>query len=647
MREWFTAAEILQVGSVALPTDMRALNRLIERNGWRIDERRARPRTGRGGGTEYHISLLPAEVQARLVVAQTAETPNARALSRSSALWARFEALPEKAKAKARRCLAIVERVDTLTRGGMVARVAVALVSHEEEIASSTIWTWLRAAGSVPAADRLAALAPRHQGRTLTKQVDPRAWSFLVADYLRPEQPAFEASHRRMCEAAAEQGWSPLPSAKTLKRRVDREIPRGARTLARAGADAARRVFPHQTRDRSVFSALQAVNADGHRFDVFVRWPDGTIARPVMVAVQDLFSGMILGHRIDATENWSAVRHAFADVVESFGIPEQCWLDNGRSFASKWISGGMKTRFRFTVRDDEPKGLLTQLGVQVHWATPYHGQAKPIERAFRDLCEEIAKHPRCAGAYTGNSPEAKPENYGSKAIPLDDFRAIVANEIARHNLRTGRRTATAKGRSFAATFKASMEADGALVRRATDAQRRMLLMAAEGVTARKPTGEVHLGENRYWAEPLVELMGKKVVARFDPDDLMAPVAVYTLDGRYLCEAPCIAATGFDDMDAAREHARRKRAWFKAQRELLDLERRMTIDEVARLLPKIDPVEPPPPTKVVRLVAAGAATPKPAAAEELWAGAENFGRAARMLEAGTVIPFTRNDGGDAA
>src|SRR5262249_15809448 len=159
----------------------------------------------------------------------------------------------------------------------------------------------------------------------------------------RPEQPSFEACHRRLLDAAAKENWSPIPSAKTLKRRMEREIARGARTLARNGADAARRVFPHQTRDRSVFTALQPANADGHRFDVFVRWPDGTVARPVMVAIQDLYSGLIVGHRLAATESWTAVRHAFADVVESFGIPEQCWLDNGRAFASKWMAGGMKT----------------------------------------------------------------------------------------------------------------------------------------------------------------------------------------------------------------------------------------------------------------------------------------------------------------
>src|SRR3546814_11612024 len=68
------------------------------------------------------------------------------------------------------------------------------------------------------------------------------------------------------------------------------------------------------------------------------------------------------------------------------------------------------------------------------------GQSKPIERAWRDFCDTIAKHPVFAGAYTGNKPDAKPENYGSHAVPLALFRAVFAREIAGPNAGQGRRT---------------------------------------------------------------------------------------------------------------------------------------------------------------------------------------------------------------
>lgn len=360
--------------------------------------------------------------------AQTALTANAAPIEspqRIAPQWEAFEQLSAKAKAEAHQRLQVVHQVERLRSGGLKVGAAVSTAARQASVGSSTLWQWLKLCAGVPRANWLAALAPAHRGRTATVDCDPRAWDFLVADYLRAERPSFEAAHRRMLEAAQIHGWSPLPSARTLQRRLEK-LPAAVRMLARHGRDAATRMFPHQIRDRSGFAALQAFNADGHRFDVFVHWEDGSVGRPLACVVQDLGTGMILGHRIAQSENWATVRLAFADVVRRYGIPEQCWLDNGRAFASKWLTGGMQKRFRFTVRDDEPAGILTQLGIRVHWTTPYHGQSKPIERAFRDFCEEIAKHPACAGAYTGNRPDAKQKNYGSKAIPIATFRALVA-----------------------------------------------------------------------------------------------------------------------------------------------------------------------------------------------------------------------------
>jgi hypothetical protein len=380
---------------------------------------------------------------------------------------------------------------------------------------------------------------------------------------------------------------------------------------------------------------MQAVNADGHKFDVFVRWEDGTIGRPVMVAWQDLHSDKVVGHRLDQGESWTLVRLAFADMVESFGIPEEAWLDNGRAFASKWLTGGMPNRYRFTVRDDEPEGILTQLGVTVHWTTPYHGQSKPIERAFRDLCEEIAKHPKCAGAYTGNAPDAKPENYASRAVPIEDFRALVVEQIARHNARSGRRSAVAAGRSFDDVFAASLAAPGTMVKRATEEQRRMFLSAAEGVTARKPTGELEFAGNRYWAEALADQIGRKLVIRFDPQDLLRPLPVYTLDGRFICEAECIEATGFNDIDAAREHAKKRRLYVKRMREALKLERTLSIDEVAALMPSPEVPKARPTPAVVKLVVNGRPRPAHEDIDEAFARGVD-----RLFGAGNVVPLGR-------
>src|SRR5690606_30876154 len=120
------------------------------------------------------------------------------------------------------------------------------------------------------------------------------------------------------------------------------------------------------------------------------------------------------------------------------------------------------------------------------------GQSKPIERAFRDLAENIAKHPFCAGAYTGNTPDAKPENYASRAIPFAEFSAHVDRMIAEHNARPGRKAGNAKGRSFDETFAASLEDPASLVRWPTENQRALWLLAAERIRTKKGSGHIEI-----------------------------------------------------------------------------------------------------------------------------------------------------------
>jgi putative transposase len=289
---------------------------------------------------------------------------------------------------------------------------------------------------------------------------------------------------------------------------------------------------------------------------------------------------------------------AFGDLVETFGIPDYCYLDNGRSFASKWLTGRTPNRYRFKVKDEDPAGILTQLGVEVHWTTPYAGQSKPIERAFGDFARGIAKHPRFAGAWTGNNPMGKPENYASKAVPLDVFIQTVAEGIIEHNARIGRKARVCAGRSFVETFSESYAKSP--IRKATAEQQRLWLMAAEAIGVSRQDGSVAVGGNTFWSEFLLDHRGKKVTVRFDPQDLQDRVYVYRLDGAYLGAAPCTAAGGFNSVEDAQAHNRKRNAFLRATRDLMKAELSMSIRDVAALLPS--PIEPAPlpATKIVRL-----------------------------------------------
>ncbi|MQP67501.1 DDE-type integrase/transposase/recombinase [Niveispirillum sp. SYP-B3756] len=605
--DWYSAADMARLMGIS----HQRFNQIVAERGWRspANLRCTGHPTGiwrrENGKILYHYSLLPALVRARLAAGTQLATPtdDRKAVKQRLArdqLWALYEKASDKTRDRARRKLAALQAVHTCVQSGMAKDASVRMIGQEQGFSAASYYGWETRVAGIDRADWLPYLLDRYTGRVADPEsCSDEAWEFIKADYLRPEARAFEVCYRTLAHVATQKGWT-IPSSRTLLRRLEREIPVVVRVLKREGLDALKRLFPAQERDRSMFHALEAVNVDGHTFDVFVAFPDGSIGRPCLVGFQDLYSGLILSWRVDRSETKELVRLAIGDMVRRWGIPDHCWLDNGRAFASKWITGGIANRYRFKVKEEEPSGLLTDLGVAVHWTTPYHGQAKPIERAWRDFCNNIAKDPRLAGAYTGNNPTAKPENYASRAVPLDDFLKVVAWGIHEHNNRPGRDTKVCGRRlSFQAAFEASYAQ--APIRKATPQQHRLWLLAAEGVKARDRDGAVHIEGNRYWAEFLTQHRGTKLVARFDPQDLHGEVHLYSLSGSYLGAAPCVEAAGFADIAAARAHAAKRNAWLKAVKQTAKAELAMSIEEVAALLPEAPEAPPPPAPGIIRPV----------------------------------------------
>lgn len=617
-REWFTAAELADLALPGLPQDKRSLNRRAREESWALRSDPAgaplaRPRIGRGGGTEFHLSLLPGS--ARLELARRGISGELDTLTViepvSAGSWRWFDGQTAKVKAEAARRLALIGEIELLEGAGMTRTTAIAAVAARHDVASSTLWNWFGLLDGVAAADRLPALAPRRKGGGCEVEIDPLVWNLFKSDFLRPSAPTLTSCYARTAAKAAELGLT-MPSERTLRRKLDREVDPLVIKLRRKGEEAVRRAMPAQRRSIEELRALELVNIDGHKFDVFVRTEDGRVVRPIMVAIQDVYSSKILAWRIGEVESAVQTRLAFADLFAKFGIPAGCVLDNGRAFASKWITGGAKSRFRFKIRAEEPTGLLTALGIAIHWALPYRGQSKPIERAFRDLCDTIARHPAMEGAYVGNSPTAKPENYGSRAIAWAEFAAHAERGIAAHNARLGRRGRNYRGRSFDQVFAESYAA--APIGKATPEQLRMALLAAEQVTVSRQTGEVALFGNRYWSMGCSQLHGRRVTVRFDPDNLMNDVHLYGEDGAYLTSAQVIADTGFLDAESARSWAKRTADYRKQVRAAADAEQLLAAEEVARLQAGFVEPELPPPSVVrpVRHRGQTAAALKPAA-----------------------------------
>ncbi|EAQ27491.1 transposase domain-containing protein [Roseovarius sp. 217] len=611
-QEWWSAADLAEAGLPDLPGTKRKINLLAEREGWARHAGKVRRRKGAGGGVEYHWSLLPIRARMRLS-ADLVNSPAAR--PGKDEAWERYAAAGDKARTEAEARLEAIAEVELLVGAGLTRSAAVREVARKLGRSEKSLWNYLGQVEGVAPADRLAYLIDGRAVRRAPAQrgdVDPAFLALVRSDWLRLSQPSLTSCYDRAVRVwTSERRNSAVPPLHQVRRWIKANVSAPTETYLRKGEQALRRLYPAQVRSKAFMVPLECVQGDYHKFDVFVRWPGiDTPVRPQMMVWSDVYSGKLLAWRLSDTANSHTVQLVTGDLIRTYGIPQSVLIDNGREFAAKAMTGGTPTRFRFKVTDEDIPGLLPLLGVHVHWATPYSGQSKPIERAFRDLCDRVAKHPAFDGAYTGNKPTAKPEDYGTRAIPLDEFRLVLEEELAHHNARPGRRSEVAMGRSFNEVFNEGYAR--ATIKRATDEQLRLWLLRAEGVRAKTSNGALKLYDTEYWSEWMYRIAGEKVVARFDADDLTAGLEVYDLAGRYLGHAKCLKDAKFRDVEAARDHNRKRKTWMRAQRDEAKAARELTAAEVAarvRAASGLAADEPLPEAQVHQLVTPHRAAPK--------------------------------------
>lgn len=588
MREWLAASEV--AGLPAVPRTKSGVIRRAREDGWQ-----SRSRATRGGGREYHVGSLPAEARAALLLRDKRQASShaqaADDAARESELWAAYERKPDRMKAEATRRLNALLAVEQLVREGCQRLEAYTIVATQLGESESTIRNWLRLVKGEPQRVWAPLLVPKWVGRTALLDYDQRVYAMFRDLYLDGSRPPARTCYNRVARwAAAQVPPVTMPSYATLCREVRRREDPAVVLLEREGERKLQESFPYLERSREGLRAMQLVNADGHDLDLAVVWPDGERTRAVLMTVQDIHSSKIVGYGLLKSETAYGMSLTFLDTFSQWGLPEQLYIDNTLAAASKRMTAGAPGRKRFRDRAGDPLGVMPLLEVKVHFVTPAHGQAKPIERSFRSLADLISKHPAFAGAYLGNNPLNKPANYGERVITLAELEPVVANEVAVYNATIGRRTETAGGvRSYDDVFGESYNAHAHLIRRLTPAQQRLLYSVAERVTVDRRDGCVKLFKNRYWSEALSHLKGKQVVLRYHPrETLHGSVWVYRLDGTLVGEAPVYAKAGFADAAAAERHTRARKQFMRKKKDLAKAQRRLEAAEVEALVPRMPP-----------------------------------------------------------
>lgn len=469
-----------------------------------------------------------------------------------------FKRLPTSTQQKTKKRWTIVQRFHSFRATSLPEMRCYELAALEAGRSVSAVRNWVGLCEGLDRGDWLVALAPKHHGRNVRADISLDASNYIHSEYFKLTKPSLKPIYRRATKLALEHSWT-LPSYATVKRLIDAE-PHSYHVLMREGEEAFELLYPTQQRDYSMLHVSEIWCCDGRKADVFCRWEDGTVSRPIVITWLEVRSRVILSYVIARTESADAIRLAFKAAAEKCGglIPDSVLLDNSRAFASKLLSGGAPNRFRFQVREDDIPGIFTLLGIEIIWALPFHGRSKPVESLHRQYAEA---EKRFDGAYCGNRPDARPEDCDpAKAVSIEQYRALLDETLAMYHS-TPHRGHGMEGRSPREVYEALLPQSAP--RQATREQLWICCLAAERVRLAPDNGEVRIMGNRYWTEKLAEQpRDRDYVARFNPEDAEEPVAVF--DGeRFICYAPILARTGFRDSAAAKTGARARGQFLKS------------------------------------------------------------------------------------
>ncbi|HEY1505745.1 MAG TPA: Mu transposase C-terminal domain-containing protein [Stellaceae bacterium] len=568
--EWFTAAELEELELPGLPTTrFRIAEKAIKENWQR------RPRRARGGGYEFHISSLPAAAreaiklkrleEARLQLMPKITSAQVKAAAASTVhevvpLRPSDEAplavakLSDRQRASMDARLVILQAIDALAAttnrktaiGLFIAAAAEKSLPPELQqlvpianarageggrvVSVQTIKRWLklRKRGG-------AALAPLERA----KDPEPDWVRWFMQFYQQPQKPKITLAYECFIKCDKLPPDLQIPTLHQVRRYLA-ALSQVKKNKGRESAKELKKNKSWHKRDASGHDPLEIIVADGHTADWMVQHPDhGRPFRPEITSIMDARTRRNVGFSVSLKENTITVADALRHCIETFGVPQCFYTDNGPGYRNKEL-------------DHPYLGILAAFEIEHPTSIPYNSQARGlVERSHRTLWIEPA---RVLPGYCGRDMDATAAKKIAKQIdkdidangeshllmPWGELVPWCQRQVDEYNAAphtalpwivdpvTGKR----RHRSPNEEWQAAIDSGWAPTR-IDSKQAEFLVKPQREVTCIR--GLVRLWNNHYFHAALEEHGGRRVIVRFDVHD-PERVWVADADGRYICTA---------------------------------------------------------------------------------------------------------------
>ena len=491
-KEFLTAREIAEAvneaGLTGFPRTVQKINDYAVRNGWKaLPSNLARKRTGRGGGFEYHFTLLPDVVHAALrrqhtskvllaqqatEVADTKRQLQARdtmklqarqrmvmekrsqillaldayrisqSASQAGAIRAFVDAQDQHARwiaaqdaVKAGKPVRDAEvqllltepdlpRADAFDLLPEVLALANARDTGSSKISRTTLYRWFQ----MRQQGGVQALAPE---RTKEDAPLPVGFSEFLRHYGKASKP--DASEALGDYLATDQGRKHPLTIAQVRYALKVKLNNIEKHVGREGMLTLRSRLPYIQRTTDNMLPTTMYVADGKTFDAEIAdWKSHRPMKPEITSILDVAPRYCVGYAISRKENTVAVVEALRNACVNHGIPAIFYTDRGAGYKNK-------------VMDGDVSGLMGRLSITKMHALPYNSQAKGnIERFNRTAWNPLAKKlPTYLGKDMDKEASAKVHKitrsdiaeFGqSRLLPSwDEFREMCEDAVAKYN----------------------------------------------------------------------------------------------------------------------------------------------------------------------------------------------------------------------
>ena len=259
--------------------------------------------------------------------------------------------------------------------------------------------------------------------------VDNRLYEYFKNLYLKEGAPSLYSCWEQTKGFAIRENMdlNGFPSHHSFRRKLEKEISKQAIYLARYGYSAWNRKYSNYIeRDYSNIICGKVWVSDHAQIDIACLTETGESVFPWVTAWRDFKSSKWLGWLLQTGHpNSDHIFQTFYYAAENYGLPTDVIIDNGKDYRCKDFAGGRK---RITIDTNQVKAtsMLSELNIKVHFAQPYNGQTKPIERDFLKIKELLSKH---AVGYRGGNILERPEKLKEEIkkgmiMPFNEFKEL-------------------------------------------------------------------------------------------------------------------------------------------------------------------------------------------------------------------------------